>query len=126
MTEHVSGTVRVDQWLWAVRLFKTRSSAATACRGGHVSVNGKTAKPATAVKVGDHIDVRIGQRDRNVEVAKLLTKRVGAELAAEHLVDHSPPPPPRDEDAPVFRRDPGTGRPTKRDKRRMDRLRGRG
>jgi len=117
-------TVRVDQWLWAVRLFKTRSNAATACRGGHVSVNGKTAKPATPVKVGDHIDVRVDQRVRNVEVAKLLTKRVGAALALEHLVDHSPPPPPRDETAPVFERDRGAGRPTKRDRRQLDRLRG--
>jgi ribosome-associated heat shock protein Hsp15 len=118
--------VRVDQWLWAVRLFKTRSDAATACRGGHVSVNGKTAKPASGVKVGDRIDVRAHDRQLDVEVVRLLTKRVGAQIAVDCLIDHSPPPPPPDEDAPVFRRDPGTGRPTKRDKRRLDRLRGRG
>ncbi|CAN5390615.1 hypothetical protein BH23ACT3_BH23ACT3_06350 [soil metagenome] len=118
--------MRVDQWLWAVRLFKTRSDAAAACRGGHVSVNGKTAKPASAVKVADRIDVRAHERQLDVEVVRLLTKRVGAQIAVDCLIDHSPPPPQRDEEAPVFRRDPGTGRPTKRDKRRLDRLRGRG
>jgi ribosome-associated heat shock protein Hsp15 len=118
-------TVRVDQWLWAVRLYKTRANAAAACRGGHVVVNGKTAKPATAVKPGDHIEARADRRERVVEVVRVLTKRVGAQVATECFVDHSPPPPPRETSDPVFRRDPGTGRPTKRDRRQIDRLRGR-
>lgn len=118
--------VRVDQWLWAVRVFKTRSNAATACRGGHVSVNGRTAKPATAVKVGDRVFVRADRRERDLEVTKLLTKRVGAALAAEHLVDHTPPPDPVEASrAPLFERERGTGRPTKRDRRQLDQLRGR-
>jgi ribosome-associated heat shock protein Hsp15 len=125
VADHDHGSARVDQWLWAVRLAPTRSAAADACRGGHVRVNGCTAKPATSVKVGDRVEVQVGRRLRVVEVTKTITKRVGAPLAAECLVDHSPPPPPRDEDVPVFRRDPGTGRPTKRDRRRIDRLRGR-
>lgn len=119
-------STRVDQWVWAVRLFKTRSAAAAACRGGHVRVNGTPAKPATLVRVGDQVEARVGQRQRVVEVVRLINKRVGPPIAAECLVDHSPPPPPVDVFAPVFRRDRGTGRPTKRDKRQLDRLRGRG
>ena len=115
---------RVDQWLWAVRIFKTRSAAGTACRGGHVKINGSAAKPASPVHVGDQVTARVGDRQRIVEVVRLIDKRVAAPVAAECLVDHSPPPPPRDTVA-VFRRDPGAGRPTKRDRRRLDRLRGR-
>jgi ribosome-associated heat shock protein Hsp15 len=116
-------TARVDQWLWAVRLFKTRSAAGAACRGGHVTVNGKTAKPATPVRPGDRVEARVDRRERIVVVRRIIIKRVGAPLAAECLVDHSPPPP--QQDGPVFIRDAGAGRPTKRDRRRLDQLRGR-
>jgi ribosome-associated heat shock protein Hsp15 len=115
----------VDQWLWSVRLTKTRSDAATACRGGHVKVNGKAAKPATPVKVGDRIEAHVHDRERIVEVTTLIVKRVGAAVAVDCFVDHSPPPPDRDTDVPVFQRDRGAGRPTKRDRRELDRLRGR-
>jgi ribosome-associated heat shock protein Hsp15 len=118
-------TARIDQWLWAVRLCSTRANAADACRGGHVRVNGKVAKPATAVRMGDHVEALVGRRQRVVEVSEVITKRVSAPLAAECFVDHSPPPPPPGEHTPVFRRDPGAGRPTKRDRRRLDQLRGR-
>jgi ribosome-associated heat shock protein Hsp15 len=118
-------SARVDQWIWAVRLAPTRSAAADACRGGHVRVNGSPAKPATAVKIGDRVEVQLQRRLRVVEVVQVITKRVGAPVAATCLVDHSPPPPPRDEDVPVFTRAPGAGRPTKRDRRRLDQLRGR-
>jgi ribosome-associated heat shock protein Hsp15 len=118
-------SARIDQWLWAVRLAPTRSAAADACRGGHVRVNGSPAKPATSVKIGDRVELQLERRLRVVEVTHLITKRVGAQVAATCLVDHSPPPPPRDDDVPAFRRDPGAGRPTKRDRRRLDRLRGR-
>jgi ribosome-associated heat shock protein Hsp15 len=117
--------VRVDRWLWAVRLTKTRSGAAQACRAGHVQVNGVRAKPASTVKVEDTVRVRVGERERVVEVVRLIEHRVGAELAAACLVDHSPPPPPRDPLARSGRRDPGMGRPTKRDRRHLDRTRGR-
>lgn len=118
-------TARVDQWLWSVRMTKTRSEAAAACRGGHVKVNGKTAKPATTVKVGDRVEAHLHDRERILEVAAIIVKRVGAAIANDCYVDHSPAPPEREVDVPVFRRDPGTGRPTKRDKRQLDRLRGR-
>jgi ribosome-associated heat shock protein Hsp15 len=117
--------VRVDRWLWAVRLTKTRSGAAQACRAGHVQVNGARVKPAAPVKAGDTVRLRVGDRERVVEVVRLLETRVGAELAAACLVDRSPPPPPRDPLARQGWRDPGMGRPTKRDRRRLDRSRGR-
>jgi ribosome-associated heat shock protein Hsp15 len=114
---------RVDAWLWAVRIYQTRSAASAACKGGHVSVNGETAKPATRVHVGDRIETYAAQRRRVLEVVELLDKRVGAPRAAEALVDHSPPPPPPEAAAPAMLRDRGAGRPTKRDRRAIDRLR---
>jgi ribosome-associated heat shock protein Hsp15 len=117
--------VRVDRWLWAVRLTRTRSGAAQACRAGHVQVNGVRAKPATTVKVGDTVRARVGDRERVVEVVRPIETRVGAAPAAACLIDRGPPSPPRDPLARVGRRDPGMGRPTKRDRRQLDRTRGR-
>jgi ribosome-associated heat shock protein Hsp15 len=114
---------RVDRWLWAVRLYKTRSEATAACRGAHVRVNGSPVKPATPVRAGDRVEARVHGRDRVLEVVHVLDKRVSAALAAESVVDHSPPPP--DAVAPIFLRDPAAGRPTKRDRRRLDRFRSR-
>jgi ribosome-associated heat shock protein Hsp15 len=116
---------RVDRWLWAVRLVKTRSGAAQACRAGHVQVNGARAKPAAPVRVGDTVRLRVGDRERVVEVVRLLETRVGAELAATCLIDRSPPPPPRDPLARQGYRPSGAGRPTKRQRRDLDRARGR-
>jgi ribosome-associated heat shock protein Hsp15 len=116
--------VRVDAWIWSVRLAKTRSAAGTACRAGHVRVNGERAKPAQLVRPGDEVRVRQEGRERIVIVRKTIAKRVGAPVAAECLIDKSPPPPPRELVAAVPVRDRGTGRPTKRDRREMDRLRG--
>ena len=113
-------TTRVDRWVWAVRLYKTRSEATDACKGGHVKINGKTAKPATPVHVGDRVTAHVHDRDRDFEVVRIIDKRVGAPVAAECIVDHSPPAPPRDYVAPLFARE---GRPTKRDRRQLDRFR---
>ncbi|KAE8764472.1 S4 domain-containing protein [Georgenia thermotolerans] len=115
---------RVDSWLWAVRLFKSRSQATSACKAGHVRVNGERAKPATAVRVGDRVVVRGGERERVVVVRRILVKRVGAPVAAEALLDESPPPPPPVARGVVAQRDRGTGRPTKRERRALERLRG--
>ena len=119
-----AGTVRVDSWIWSVRLMKTRSMAAAACRAGHVRVNGERAKPAHPVRPGDQVRFRHDGRERVVVVSRLVRKRVGAPVAVECYVDKSPPPPPREAVAPAGRRDRGTGRPTKRDRREMERLRG--
>ena len=117
-------TTRIDRWLWAVRLCKTRSAATDACRGGHIKINGVHAKAATQLHVGDRVEARLAQRDRIVEVTQLIDKRVGASVAAACFIDHSPPPPERAA-APMFDRDRGAGRPTKRDRRTLNRLRGR-
>ncbi len=118
-------TPRVDQWLWSVRITKTRAEAAELCRSGHVQVNGKTVKPAAKLAVGDRIETRVHQLERIVVVTRLISKRVGAAVAVECFDDHSPPPPERMLAPPVFERDRGAGRPTKRDRRRLDELRGR-
>jgi ribosome-associated heat shock protein Hsp15 len=117
--------VRVDSWTWAVRLFRTRTLAGAACRAGHVRVNGDRAKPATPVKVGDEVRVRGEGPERIVVVSRVITKRVGAALVAECLVDHSPPPPTRLTAPAVPVRERGAGRPTKRERREIDALRGR-
>jgi ribosome-associated heat shock protein Hsp15 len=117
-------TTRVDRWLWAVRLYKPRSAASDACKGGHVKVNGRPAKPATAVRAGDRVEAWAGGRKRVLEIVRVIDRRVAASVAAACVVDHSPPPPARTEeptDLPT--RDRGTGRPTKRDRRELERLR---
>jgi ribosome-associated heat shock protein Hsp15 len=113
-------TGRVDSWIWAVRLVKTRSAASSACRAGHVRVNGIRVKPAHPVRPGDEVRVRQEDRDRIVEVSRVISKRVSAPVAAECYADHSPPPPPREQAVPVANRDRGAGRPTKRDRRTME------
>lgn len=113
---------RVDRWLWAVRLTKTRPDAAEACRGGHVRVNDRPAKPSTTVVPGDEIRARVGDRVRIVEVVRVIQKRVGAADAVTCYLDRSPAP-PATPFVPVAVRDRGAGRPTKRDRRALDRWR---
>lgn len=115
-------TTRVDRWLWAIRLYKTRSAATDACAGGHVTVNGLAAKPATKVHVGDRVEARVAQRDRVLEVVRILDKRVGAPVAVTAYVDHSAPLPAGDHTPPPLARDRGAGRPTKRDRRAIDKM----
>lgn len=121
----MSDSVRVDAWLWAVRVFKTRSAATAGCRAGHVRVGGDRAKAAQPLRIGDEVRIRILGFDRILTVRKLIVKRVSAAEAALCFTDLTPAPPAR-ELAPVApRRDRGAGRPTKRDRRELDRLRGR-
>ena len=115
-------TARVDVWLWAVRLYKTRSAATAACRGGHVRINRAAAKASSPVKIGDRIEAFV-ERERILEVAKVIDKRVGAAVALTCLVDHSPPAPVVKREPRAFVRERGTGRPTKRERRDLDRLR---
>lgn len=119
-------SVRIDSWIWSVRLVKTRSLGAAACRGGHVRVNGERVKPSHSVRVGDEVRLRAETRERIVVVKRLIRKRVGAPVAVQCYIDNSPPPPPREAVAPAGVRDRGAGRPTKRDRREMERLRGLG
>ena len=119
-------SARVDSWLWAVRVFKSRSQATAAVKAGHVRVNGERAKSATSVKVKDRVVVRGGPVERILVVEKVLVKRVSATLAAQAVDDQSPPPPPRELTVRVAVRDRGAGRPPTRERRALDRLRGRG
>ncbi|MFF5110448.1 RNA-binding S4 domain-containing protein [Streptosporangium sp. NPDC000509] len=118
-------SARVDAWIWSVRLTKTRSIASDACRGGHVRVNGVRVKPAHVLRVGDEVRLRHEGRERIVVVSRIITKRVGAAVAAECYVDKSPPPPPPEEVVTVAIRTRGAGRPTKRERRSIDKLLGR-
>ncbi|HYS38976.1 MAG TPA: S4 domain-containing protein [Pseudonocardiaceae bacterium] len=113
-------STRVDRWLWAVRLTKTRTDAATACRGGHVRVNDRPAKPATTVSPGDEVRARVGSTIRIVEVVRVIQKRVGPADAVTCFIDRTPPPPT---EPPAARRERGAGRPTKRERRILDKFR---
>jgi ribosome-associated heat shock protein Hsp15 len=115
-------TTRIDRWLWAVRLCKSRSQATEACRTGHVRVNGARVKPAATLSQGDRVTARLNGQDRVVEVVRLIDTRVGPPIAVECYVDHTPAVAAEKSD-PVARRERGTGRPTKRDRRQIDRWR---
>ena len=117
--------VRIDAWVWAVRLYKTRTAAAEAVRAGHVKLNGVAVKPAQHVVVGDTVRAWVHHREHIVEVAQLHSKRVGPAIARAAYVDHSPPPPSKEILASMPKRDRGMGRPTKKERRQMDRLMGR-
>ena len=112
---------RIDRWLCAVRLVKNRPLATRLCEGGHVLVNGSPAKPSTTVRAGDRVDAFIADRERVVEVVRPIESRVGAPIAATCYVDHSPPVvPDRGPEIMVMR---GDGRPSKRLRRELERLR---
>ena len=117
---------RVDSWTFAVRLYKSRTKAAAACRGGHIKVNGDSVQPSHNVVTGDRVQVTAAMgRVRILEVVDPISKRVGAPIAQKCYVDHSPPQPSREVLASIPRRAPGAGRPTKRERREIDRLMGR-
>ena len=116
--------MRLDKWLWAARVFKTRSLAGTACDGGKVDVNDQAAKPAKVVRPGDTIRVTLPQgRRRILKIAALDDRRGSAAVARTLYEDLTPPEPPRARWAPPPLRPPGSGRPTKRERRALDRLR---
>jgi ribosome-associated heat shock protein Hsp15 len=117
-------SLRVDKWLWAARVFKTRSLAAAACTGGKVDVNEQAVKPAKLVRAGDLVHVTLGPWRRVLRIAALADRRGPAVAARTLYEDLSPPPPPRIRQLPVAVRLVGAGRPTKRERRAIDRLRG--
>jgi ribosome-associated heat shock protein Hsp15 len=118
----VPGETRIDRWLCAVRLVKTRPMATQLCDGGHVRVNGNPAKPSTKVRVGDTVHALIAERERIVEVVLPIESRVGAPVAVTCYIDRSPPPVVR-EIAPGIKAIRGEGRPSKRLRRELDRMR---
>ncbi|MCK6502553.1 RNA-binding S4 domain-containing protein [Myxococcota bacterium] len=125
-----SAEVRLDKWLWAARCFKTRGAATEACDGGHCTVDGRPGKPGQRVRVGQRIEVQTPGGQRVLVVVALADKRGSATEARALFEDHSPPPPVVDpverlmRSQPVFARTRGAGRPTKRDRRLLDRERG--
>ena len=119
-------SVRLDKWLWAVRIFRTRSQATDACRGGHVRVSGQPAKPAHAVKLQEIITARVGELTRTFKVLGLIERRVGGAVAKEFVEDLTPAAeydkPRAPKVRPLFIRPKGLGRPTKKDRRSLDKL----
>jgi ribosome-associated heat shock protein Hsp15 len=118
--------IRIDKWLWAVRAFKTRSQAADACRIGRVTVNGHPAKPSREVRLGDLIVADHGHLRRTLRVTGLTDRRMAASLVknfAEDLTPASEYARPREKTlAPAAFRPRGAGRPTKKDRRSLDRF----
>jgi ribosome-associated heat shock protein Hsp15 len=119
---HGIDETRVDRWLCAVRLVKTRPLATALCEGGHVRVNGSPAKPSTKVRAGDRVEALIAERERIVEVVRPIESRVGAPVAVTCYVDHTPPPVVT-EVRPGILAVRGEGRPSKRLRRELERLR---
>ena len=117
---------RIDQWLWAVRIFRTRSLATDACRAGSVTVNGQAAKASRDVRPGELVIVRLGLIQRTLKVLAVPPARVGAKLVGGYCEDQTPAA--ESERArsqrvqQLLARAKGSGRPTKRDRRRLDRL----
>ena len=118
--------LRIDKYLWAIRLFKTRSLATDACKAGRVKLNGQNLKPSAIVKVGEIYQVSKGIEKKLIEVVALLSTRVEAKVAVTKYNDLTP-----EEEthafksvfhAPTLKRDRGTGRPTKKDRRETDDL----
>jgi len=118
--------VRIDKWLWAVRLYKSRSLATAACSAGKVRIADESLKPARSVRVGDIITAATGDITRTVRVTGLLDRRVGAKRVADYMEDLTPASEYEKRREPDFRplllRPKGTGRPTKKDRRRIDGL----
>jgi ribosome-associated heat shock protein Hsp15 len=119
-------SVRLDKWLWAVRLFKTRSLASDACRGGKVKINGENAKPSREIKTGEIIEIQLTGIKKTVEVLQPTKNRVSAKLIIDLVKDLTPP---EEYERLEFmhqmkteQRDRGTGRPTKKDRREITRI----
>ena len=121
---YMSDTARIDKYLWAVRVFKTRTEATDACKGNKVKVDGVAVKPSRPGKVGNTIEVRKGSVQYIYKVKALLENRVGARLVPEYAENLTPQSELDKLRAPVetffLKRDRGMGRPTKKDRRDMD------
>ncbi len=117
--------VRADKWLWAVRLYKSRSLAARACEAGHVKIGGQSIKPARDVHPGEVITALTGRVNRTVKVLVLLDRRVGARLVSDYVEDLTPPEEyarAREASEPLVHFPKGFGRPTKRQRRQIERF----
>ena len=118
--------LRVDKWLWAVRIFKTRTMAGDACRAGKVKIQGQSVKPSRMLKIGEELSVSIGPLNKTIQVIELIHNRVSAKLVPQSMLDLTP-----EEEYERIKfmyemksgmRERGTGRPTKKDRRDLDKL----
>jgi len=120
----ISGdSVRIDKWLWAVRVFKTRSLASDSCRHGHVEISGQPVKASRQVRIADVVVVKKDQMTRTFKVLQVLERRVGAAAAKEYAEDQTPASEwekPREPYLHPFARPKGSGRPTKKERRQLD------
>jgi ribosome-associated heat shock protein Hsp15 len=118
--------VRIDKWLWAVRIFKTRNQAAAACKGGRVKIDGQAVKASREVKVGEEIKVSLTSFTRTIRVSALLENRVGPRLVADYMDDLTPPEEyekqKMKQELNTEYRKRGEGRPTKKERRVIERL----
>lgn len=130
MTTHSTDTtepqkpVRIDAWLWSVRIFKTRSLASDEVKAGHIRVNDEHVKPSQKLKIGDVVRVRYPGWERVFRVQKMISKRVGAPVAVTCYEDLSEPKPAYLSSGVLPRRERGSGRPSKAERRDLNRLRG--
>ncbi len=115
---------RIDKYLWAIRVFKTRTEATEACKGGKVKMGGVNAKPSRLVKVGEVVDVRKGAVQYSYRIKGLAEHRIGAKMVPEYAENLTPETELAKLKAPVetffVRRDRGAGRPTKKDRRVLE------
>ncbi len=116
--------VRVDRYLTAVRIFKSRTAAQDACSASHVKVNGKSVRPSAPLRIGDKVEARAPRGQTILIVTGLAEKRLGAAAARELYEDRSPPPEEKPKEQQVAIRQKGQGRPTKADRRKIERFRG--
>lgn len=130
----MSDNCRLDKWLWAVRLYKTRSLAAKACQAGKIKRSQKALKPSTTIQIGDHLDITVPENThvKHVEVVQLLEKRVGAPLAREAIIDHTSADVLKEveekrkilKEERLFRQEGDQGRMTKKKRREWDKSKG--
>ena len=123
--DYLNLEIRIDKWLWMVRIFKTRSLATEACNAGKVKINGNNVKPSKDVKTNEIYNIKIGQLDKTVQVIGTPKNRVGAQLVPQYYTDLTP----QEEydrvkmlNTSFERREHGVGRPTKRDRRQIEYL----
>lgn len=116
--------VRIDKWLWAIRIYKTRSLATEACKAGHVKIGGTAVKPARFVAPGEAVVATVGRITRTVKAVVLIERRVGAKVLDQYIEDLTPASEyeklKSSEPMPIFNHSKGRGRPTKRDRRVFD------
>jgi ribosome-associated heat shock protein Hsp15 len=118
--------VRADTYLWAIRIYKSRTLASEAIKGGKVKLGDQNLKPSHVVKIGERYTMSIGYVKKIIEVTALIEKRQSFEIAQKHYIDHSPEPEKKGEILPSaffkvnIKRERGSGRPTKKDRRDLD------